>query len=95
MMKQTAILFGAKRSKGVLDNGNAFDSTKVYIQVPMNDSDDTAGFGVTEYTWGDSTNFYKIKDLQYPVQVELSLDLVTNGKTSKLVVTDVKPLKVA
>lgn len=91
-MKQNVILLGAKRSKGTMD-GKPYDSTKIYVQTPMNDSVDTVGFSVTEYNWGDSNNFYKIRDLTYPLQADITIDLVTNGKNSKLVVLDVEPAK--
>lgn len=91
-MKQTVTLFGAKRSKGTMQDGKPYDSTKIYVQTAMNDSVDTVGFAVTEYNWGDSNNFYKIRDLTYPFQADITIDLVTNGKSSKLVVLDVEPI---
>lgn len=91
-MKQIVTLLGSKRSQGKLDNGNTYDSTKIYVQTRMVDNADSAGFAVTEYNWGDSNNFYKIRDLPYPLQAEITLDMVTNGKTTKLVVTDVQTI---
>lgn len=93
-MNQTAIMLGAKRSKGVLDNGESYDSTKVYIQTPMQKTDDTAGFAVSEFNWGTSDNFSKIKDLKYPCEVSLSIDFVTNGKTNKMIVSELKPITI-
>lgn len=90
-MKQTVTLLGAKRSQGKLDDGSAYDSTKVYVLTRMNNSVDTAGFAMTEYNWGDSNNFYKIRDLNYPCQAEITVEMETNGKTTKLVVIDVQP----
>lgn len=93
MMTQTLTLLGAKRSKGQLDNGLVYDSTKIYVQTKMNESKDTAGFAVSEYSWGDSTNFDSLKSLTYPCQVDVVFEIATNGKTTKLVVSDVKPKK--
>lgn len=92
MMKQTVTLLGAKRSKGTLDNGQSYDSTKIYTQTAMQASSDTAGYAASEYNWGDSTNFNKISGLHFPVQADLVLELVTNGKTTKMVVIDVQPI---
>lgn len=92
-MNQTAILLGAKLSKGVLENGTAYDSTKIYVQTQMQQTPDAVGFAVSEFNWGTSDNFAKIKDLSFPVEVSLSIDFVTNGKTSKMIVTDVQPIK--
>lgn len=94
-MNQTAILLGAKRSKGVLDNGMAYDSTKIYVQTQMQQTPDSVGFAVSEFNWGTSDNFAKIKDLSFPIEVSLSIDFATNGKTSKMIVTDVQPARPA
>jgi hypothetical protein len=92
-MKQTLTLLGAKRSKGTLDNGRAYDSTKLYVQTAMKpDNADQVGFAVSEYTWGDSSNFEKLQGLQFPCQADFGFEIVTNGKTSQIVVVDVQPL---
>lgn len=92
-MKQTVILLGAKRSQGRLDNGTSYDSTKIYCQVRMNPNNvDMAGYSAIEYNWGNSDNFYKIRDLKFPCNVEIELETVTNGKTSSQIVLDVNPL---
>lgn len=92
-MKQTLTLLGAKRSKGTLDNGRAYDSTKLYVQTAMkSDNADQIGFAVVEYAWGDSSNFDKLNGLQFPCQADFSFDIVTNGKTSQTIVVDVQPL---
>lgn len=93
MMTQIVTLLGAKRSKGKLDDGKVYDSTKIYVQTKMNESDDTVGFAVSEYNWGDSSNFETIKSVSYPCQAEVVFEMATNGKTTKLVVTGVKPIK--
>lgn len=85
-------LLGAKRSKGVLDDGTSYDSTKLYLQMPMQKSDDTVGFAGVELNWGDSDNFPIIKNLSFPCEVDVTIELVTNGKTSKSVVTDLQPI---
>ena len=83
------IILGAKRSKGLLDDGTAYDSTKIYVQTPMKSSDDQVGFSVSEFTWGDSSNFEKIKNAPFPVKANIDLEIVTNGKSNQIVVNDV------
>lgn len=87
---QPMILLGAKMSKGSFE-GRAYDSTKLYIQTEMSQSAEQAGYACAEYTWGDSTNFAKVKDLQYPCPVLVQTQIVTNGKTVKSIITDLKP----
>lgn len=90
-MQQVTIL-GVKRSQGTLDNGKAYNSTKIYVQTKMKQTIDQAGFGLAEYPWGDSSNFDKIAKLPFPIQANIDLETVTNGKTVQLVVNDVVPI---
>lgn len=91
-MQQELIITGAKASSGDFE-GRSYDSTKVYIQTRMNpDSGDMAGFATTEYNWGPSDNFKKIRDQKYPFKALVEMDLVTSGKSSKMVVIDVQPI---
>lgn len=86
-------LTGAKRSKGVLDDGTPYDSTKVYVLVKMDEKNpDQAGFATSEFNWGTSDNYPLIKDLTYPVEAQVDFDFVTNGKTQKMVIKNIKPL---
>lgn len=89
---QQSIILGVKRSKGTLDNGNAYDSTKLYVQTAMKESDNQMGYSVSELKWGDSTNFDKFKGIQFPTPAQITYELVTNGdtKSSDLIITDVK-----
>lgn len=87
---QQSIILGVKRSKGTLDNGNTYDFTKLFVQTQLKASDDQLGYSVSEFKWGDSTNFDKFKGVQFPTPAQITYDLVTNGKNSELVVTDVK-----
>jgi hypothetical protein len=91
-MLQEMIITGAKSSSGEYE-GRTYDSTKVYVQTKMNDQNgEMVGFATTEYNWGDSSNFAKLKDLDYPIKARVSLEIVTSGKNSKMVVTDVQPM---
>lgn len=87
------IILGAKRSYGTLENGKRYDSTKLYVQTPMKENIDQVGFATVEYAWGDNTNFDKIKNLQFPLKADITLEVVTSGKTSQIVVADVEPMK--
>lgn len=94
-MKFTAELtvIGMKFSKGNLDNGTAYDSTKLYTLVDLDSSKETAcGQAGAEYTFGDSTEYQKYKHLPFPFRAVVELEMVTNGKTAKTVVTGLKPI---
>lgn len=83
-------ILGAKRSKGVLDNGVPYDSTKLYIQTPMAESADQIGYAAAEYAWGTSENFYRLQGLSFPLTAQVIVEAITNGKTTKLAVTHVE-----
>jgi hypothetical protein len=92
-MLQEMIITGAKSSSGEYE-GRTYDSTKVYVQTKMNDQNgEMVGFATSEYNWGDSSNFAKLKDLDYPVKAKVAIEIVTSGKNSKMVITDVQPMQ--
>lgn len=91
-MLQRVTVTGAKRSKGELE-GRVYDSTKVYVQTSMDlNNQDMVGFSTAEYTWGKSDNFEKIKDLKYPFEAEIHFEVVTSGKSLKMIVLDIVPV---
>lgn len=90
------IVTGMKASKGTLENGTAYDSTKVYVEVAMDDSKGNAkGNAVAEYTMGTAAEFDKYKHLPFPFKGVADLEVLTNGKTSKTVMHTVKPVEQA
>ncbi|MDF0607293.1 hypothetical protein HZU77_016940, partial [Neisseriaceae bacterium TC5R-5] len=73
--------------------GVLYDSTKIYVDVPLNDQNGNAvGCATNEIQWGNSDNFAKIAGLTFPFPAEVTMEMVTNGKTNKTVVLEVKPL---
>ncbi|MCS4511876.1 hypothetical protein [Xylophilus ampelinus] len=88
----TLTIIGMKASKGTLENGNAYDSTKVYTLVDLDASKGTAkGAASAEYTLGVASEFDKFKHLPFPFKAEVDLEIVTNGKTQKTVMHEVRP----
>ena len=46
-------VLGMKSNKGSMDNGSTYDSTKVYVETPLDETRGNAkGFAVAEYTFG-------------------------------------------
>lgn len=87
---------GIKRSKGTLESGQAYDSTKVYVSTDLDDSKGNgAGSATVEYTWGTSENFDKIAHLfkgGRPIEFDIDFEIVTNGKTQRTQVVDLRPV---
>ncbi len=94
--KTQSIVKAMKPSKGTLENGRPYDSTKVYIETEF--SSDAEGFGSPsiEYNWGLSDNYHDFVQkhrINDSFNAEVTWENQTTGKTSKLVVLDVKPLQ--
>lgn len=84
---------GMKSSKGTLENGTGYDSTKVYALVDLDASKGTAkGMASSEFTLGSSEEFQAFKHLPFPFEAEADMEIVTNGKTQKTVMHALRPL---
>jgi hypothetical protein len=89
---------GMKFSKGTMDNGQAFDSTKVFVETELDSSKDTAmGTAVAEYGLGKAEEYQKYKHLagSLPFMALAEMEIVTNGKTQKTIVHSLKPIESA
>ncbi|MFT7724592.1 MAG: hypothetical protein QM788_17480 [Roseateles sp.] len=84
---------GMKASKGQMDNGVSFDSTKVYALVDMDSSKGNAfGQCSAEFTLGLSDEIKKFEKMPFPFDAIAEMEIVTNGKTSKTVMHGLKPV---
>lgn len=89
-------VLGMKASKGTMDNGQAFDSTTVYVETSLDESKDTAkGFAVGDYKFGKAEEFQKYKHLSFPFMAEAEVEMVTNGSTQKMILHSIKPVAAA
>jgi hypothetical protein len=89
---------GMKFSKGTMDNGQAFDSTKVFVETDLDSSKDTAfGTATAEYGLGKADEYQKYKHLAGagPFMAVAEMEIVTNGKTQKTVIHSLRPVDAA
>lgn len=87
---------GMKFSKGKMDNGTEFDSTKVYVETELDYSKETAmGTACAEYGLGKADEFKKYKHLadSFPFMATAEMEIVTNGKTQKTIIHSLKPVE--
>ncbi len=85
---------GIKKSKGTLENGNAYDSTKIYVETDLDDSKGTAkGCATVEYPFGTSAEYEKYAHLTFPFLASATLEIVTTGKVQKTQLVELKPIK--
>lgn len=89
-------ILGMKRAKGALDNGTAYDSTKVYALTDLDASKgDAKGQFSSEYKFGTSENYAKFADLAFPFKAVAELEITTNGKSTATVIVGLTPVKKA
>lgn len=87
-------VLGMKASKGNMDNGQAYDSTKIYVETRLDESKgNQKGFAVAEYNFGLAAEFDKFKHLPFPMLADVEFEQITNGKTVKTVVSSMVPIK--
>jgi hypothetical protein len=94
----TIKVMGMKFSKGTMDNGQAFDSTKVFVETELDASKDSAmGSACIEYGLGKAEEYQKYKHLAdaLPFMAVAEMEIVTNGKTQKTVIHSLKPIEMA
>ena len=93
LFKTSMTVLGAKSSKGSFE-GKAYDSTTVFYQADLQEGENFAGQLGVSIKWGTSVNFEKIKNLSYPFNAEATLEQVSNGSTTTLIVKDLVPEKI-
>ena len=93
LFKTQMTVLGAKSSKGSFE-GKAYDSTTVFYQADLQEGENFAGQLGVSIKWGTSANFEKIKNLSYPFNAEATLEQVSNGSTTTLIVKDLVPEKI-
>ncbi|MDQ8850359.1 hypothetical protein RFI41_15955 [Acinetobacter nosocomialis] len=90
--KSTMVVLGAKSSKGEF-NGRPYDSTVIFYKADLQDGDNFVGEVGEQIKWGSSANFQKIKGLEFPLVADVTMEQVSNGNTSTLVLLDLVPQK--
>jgi hypothetical protein len=89
-------VLGMKASKGTMENGTAFDSTKVYVETELDESRGNAkGFAGVECNFGLAEEFNKYKHLTFPFIADATVEIVTTGKAQKTQLVDLRPIETA
>ena len=95
-MQVKLTVIGMKSSKGQMEGGQAYDSTKMYTLTDLDARKGTAkGQAVAEYNIGLSTEFEKYKHLPFPFNADAEIEIITSGTQQKMIVTDLRPVSQA
>ena len=72
-------VLGCKGFKGQVEGTN-YDSTTLYVVMDVSEKNGSeVGFNVSNMKFGLVEEFHKLKDLPFPVQAELEIELTTKG----------------
>ena len=87
-MKVTIV--GAKATDWKADDGRHYDHVTLFALIPMDTSGGNAvGQGAAEFKWQDSRNLVQLQGRKFPFEATLELDLVSTGRSTKQVLTNV------
>lgn len=80
-LNMEATVLGMKRAKGTMDNGNAYSSTRIYVEDSLGEGkEDVRGSSVSAYKIGPAEEFEKYKALPFPFRAKLLMDTEADGK---------------
>ncbi len=86
---------GMKRFKGDVE-GKHYDSTTVYVETRLYDkAGNRRGYASQDYPCGTSDVYARWEKIELPAEFEIDMETVTDGNTSKQIVFDLRPCKVA
>lgn len=78
-VKASLLVLGAKSFNGDVE-GKKYDSTTLFVVMDVSERQGTSvGQNVVEMKFGKSDEFEKLKNLPFPINAELSLNLTTKG----------------
>ncbi|AXI03067.1 hypothetical protein [Aquirhabdus parva] len=91
-LKSTITVIGAKRSKGEME-GKPYDHTTIYTQDSLDQKNgDAIGSAGSDYRWGTSDNYKSIQGLIPPFNADVTLEVITTGKSTRMIIVDLKPV---
>jgi hypothetical protein len=97
-MALTIEVVGMKGYRGIV-NGEAIDSGTLYSRVKLDQrynkpgENFKGGYAVEEWKVPSAEHVFRMQHLSYPFMCSLEVERVSNGKETKEMVIDVRPLE--
>ena len=89
--KNKVKILGAKAVDFKTDDSRHYDHVVLYCEVPLDTSQGTTvGNACETFNWQDSKNIVLLRQHKFPLEADITFDMVTTGKAIKYVVMDVK-----
>lgn len=87
------LVLGIKKFKGEIE-GVQHDTTTVFVRMKQDETKGTAkGYVGQDLRFGDSTNYDRLQNHTFPLEADLEMETVSNGKGGmKTIVVDLKPI---
>lgn len=96
-MKATAILTKVKWNKGQLENGQAYDYTRVTVQMPIYDnSANEFGVDMLECEYGKADQHNELMHLKGKLPCDIECDMQQSMRRGKpvTIIANIKPINV-
>lgn len=91
--KSQVKILGMKASRGQLENGTAYDFTRVFVETELDETSGMAkGFAVEDYKYGKSDTFAGFKHLEFPFLADAEFDLTTSGTKTVTMILSIVPV---
>ena len=83
-------LVGAKSTDWKSEDGRHYEHVTLFALIPMDTTGGNAvGQRAAEFKWQDSRNLVQLQGRKFPFEATLELDLVSTGRSTKQVLTNV------
>jgi hypothetical protein len=94
MKFQTEItVVGMKASKGTMETGQSYDSTKAFVLLDMDATKgNMKGQSAGDFNIGLAAEFEKFKHLPFPFKARADMEIVTSGSTQKTIIHALQPV---
>lgn len=91
--KAEITVVGMKASKGTMETGQSYDSTKAFVLLDMDASKgNMKGQSAGDFNIGLASEFDKFKHLPFPFKASADMEIVTSGSTQKTVIHALQPI---
>ncbi|MEK6668182.1 MAG: hypothetical protein AABZ19_05090 [Pseudomonadota bacterium] len=93
-MQSEVTVIGMKASKGQMESGQKFDSTKAFCLTDLDGRGDKKAKGQAgvEYNIGLSDEYEKYAHLTFPFKALATMEIITSGTMQKVVISELKPV---
>ncbi|BBL20626.1 hypothetical protein F939_01783 [Acinetobacter radioresistens DSM 6976 = NBRC 102413 = CIP 103788] len=89
--KNKVTILGAKAVDFKTDDGRHYDHVALYCLIPLDQSQgNSVGNACETFNWQDRTNLTLLRQHKFPLEADITFEMVTSGKTTKYVVKHVE-----